>query len=309
MRFAPWLALTFLSFAAAAAAQEQPAILGDRPSMPANALTTESLCLLFESATTANGLPLDFFVRLIWKESRFKPDAIGPVTRSGEQASGIAQFMPGTAAARGLVDPRDPIAALPKAAELLRDLRAEFGNLGLAAAAYDAGPRRVHDWLAGTGGLPAETRDYVAAITGRSAEDWKGVKDIAPPPPPNGCVSLVVQLRHSPSRFVAALEEHVAAGASRPWGAELAAGFSRERVLATYAAIETRERAALVGADAIIVHGRFRSRGTRDFYQVRIGADTRREAEDVCRRLERAGAACLVLRNAHGSAEAIGTKK
>jgi hypothetical protein len=308
MRFAPRLALMFLSFAAAAAAQEQPAILGDRPDMPANALTTESLCLMFESATTANGLPLDFFVRLIWQESRFKPDATGPVTRSGEQASGIAQFMPGTAAERGLVDPRDPIAALPKAAEFLRDLRAEFGNLGLAAAAYDAGPRRVRAWLAGAGGLPAETRDYVAAITGRSVEDWKGVKDIAPPPPANGCVSLVVQLRRSPSRFVAALEEHVAAGARRPWGAELAAGFSRERVLATYAALETRERAVLAGADAIIVHGRFRSRGTRDFYQVRIGADTRRDAEDVCRRLEHAGAACLVLRNAHGSAESIGAK-
>ena len=218
--------------------------------------------------------------------------------------------MPGTAAARGLVDPRDPIAALPKAAELLRDLRAEFGNLGLAAAAYDAGPRRVHDWLAGFPGPAGKVPDYVAAITGRSVEAWKGVNDIAPPPPPNGCVSYG---RYSnairPGRFVAALEEHVAAGASRPWGAELAAGFSRERVLAAYAALETRERAALVGADAIIVHGRFRSRGTRDFYQVRIGADTRRGAEDVCRRLERAGAACLVLRNAHGTAQAIGAKE
>jgi hypothetical protein len=55
---------------------------------------------------------------------------------------------------------------------ILRDLRAEFGNLGLADAAYNAGPRRVRDWLAGRGGLPAETRHYVHAITGRMTESW-----------------------------------------------------------------------------------------------------------------------------------------
>jgi len=298
-----------------AAAQEQAAILGDRPDPPAqkapanNALTNESLCLLFESASSANGLPLDFFVRLIWRESRFKPDASGPLTRSGERASGIAQFMPGTAAERGLIDPRDPIAALPKSAEFLRDLRAEFGNLGLAAAAYNAGPRRVRDWLDGKGGLPAETRAYVAAITGRTAEDWMSVKDTATPSPPpvTKCTDLVMQLRKSPNTFIAALEEHVVEGARRPWGAELAAGFSRARVLATYATLQTRQREALAGTDAIILHGRFRSRGTRAFYQVRIGADTRTAAEAICRRLQHAGTACLVLRNSRGSAEAIGS--
>jgi hypothetical protein len=307
----PWLALPFL-ICATAAAQEQPAVLGDRPNPPAQApangaLTNESLCLLFESASSANGLPLDFFVRLIWRESRFKPDATGPLTRSGERASGIAQFMPGTAADRGLVDPRDPIAALPKSAEYLRDLRTEFGNLGLAAAAYNAGPRRVRDWLGGTSGLPAETRAYVAAITGREVEDWKSIKDVGTAPPvPLGCTDLVVRLRKSPNTFIAVLEQHIETGAARPWGAELAAGFSRVRVLATYASLQTRERDALAGTDAIILHGRFRSRGTRDFYQVRIGADTRGAAEAICRRLQHAGAACLVLRNTHGTADAIG---
>ncbi len=42
-------------------------------------------------------LPVDFFARVIWQEIRFRPDVIGPVTRSGEQAQDIAQFMPGTA--------------------------------------------------------------------------------------------------------------------------------------------------------------------------------------------------------------------
>jgi hypothetical protein len=133
---------------------------------------SESMCLMIESAARSNALPLEFFARVIWQESRFRPDAVGPVTRSGQRAQGIAQFMPGTAAERRLLDPFDPVQALPKSAEFLRELRVEFGNLGLAAAAYNAGPQRVRDWLAGIGNMPAETRNYVAAITGRSIDDW-----------------------------------------------------------------------------------------------------------------------------------------
>jgi hypothetical protein len=40
-----------------------------------------------------------------------------------------------------------------------------------------------------------------------------------------------------------------------------------------------------------------RTRGTRPFYQVRIGADTRPEANELCNRIIRAGGACFVLRN------------
>jgi soluble lytic murein transglycosylase-like protein len=132
----------------------------------------EDLCLLAEEAATVHGLPLEFFARLIWRESRFKPDAVGPATRSGQHAQGIAQFMPDTAKARGVFDPFDPSAALPKSAEFLRELRTQFGNLGLAAAAYNAGPTRVRNWLAGRSSLPGQTRSYVSAITGRSADAW-----------------------------------------------------------------------------------------------------------------------------------------
>ena len=300
---ASWLPVLLL-LGAASAAEEPSAPAGEAP--PAPAAATDSLCLLLESAASANGLPLEFFVRLIWKESRFVPDAIGPLTRSGQRARGIAQFMPGTAAERGLLDPLDPIAALPKSAELLRDLRGEFGNLGLAAAAYNAGPRRVREWLAGTGGMPAQTRDYVATITGRTVDDWRGAQD-GPPPPTASCPEMVARLGRAPNVFVAALEQHVSSGIARAWGVELAAGFSREGVLKTYAALETKHRADLAGLDAIVLRGKFRSRGTREFYQVRIGADTRSDAVRMCQKLHAAGAACLVLRNSRGAAEAIGT--
>jgi hypothetical protein len=132
----------------------------------------ESVCPMVESAARANALPVGFFARLIWQESRFHPDAVGPETRSGEHALGIAQFMPGTAIEQELFEPFDPKQALPKSGAFLAQLRDEFGNLGLAAAGYNAGPQRVRDFLAGLRGLPEETRNYVLIVTGRPIEDW-----------------------------------------------------------------------------------------------------------------------------------------
>jgi len=40
-----------------------------------------------------------------------------------------------------------------------------------------------------------------------------------------------------------------------------------------------------------------RSRGNHAFYQVRIGADTRGEADELCNRIRKAGGACFVLKN------------
>jgi transglycosylase-like protein with SLT domain len=271
--------------------------------------TSEAICLLVESAAQAHGLPFEFFARLIWQESHFQPDAVGPMTRNGQRAQGIAQFMPGTANERGLFDPFDPVSALPKAAEFLEELHRTFGNLGLAAAAYNAGPRRIRDWLDGHGGLPAETRNYVMRITGRSAEEWaaasrSGGGDKAPLPKGN-CRELMALLHTEPSPFVTALEKRVAQGNARPWGVELSAGFQRERVLAMYANVEKTYRSLLEKRDLLIIEGPLRNRGTGTFYQVRVGLDTRQAAMDLCSSLQKAGAACLVLRNSHGNVKPL----
>jgi len=57
-----------------------------------------SICQMVESAAAAHGLPFEFFARVIWQESRFRSDAVGPVTRSGRQAQGSCclQCRPGT---------------------------------------------------------------------------------------------------------------------------------------------------------------------------------------------------------------------
>jgi hypothetical protein len=290
---------------------EEPAIPGDEnrdakggaqnPSETARETDTrEAMCLMIESAARANDLPLEFFARVIWQESRFQSDAVGPVTRNGQRAQGIAQFMPGTASERRLLDPFDPVQALPKSAEFLKELRDQFGNLGLAAAAYNAGPRRVQEWLAGTGPMPQETRNYVAAITGSAVDDWAaaGRNGKMPDRPPNtSCRELMALLRRAPNPFITQLEQHVNLSAAKLWGVQLAAGFDRDKALAMYARAIKRLSAVIGDQDPSLLSSVMRTRGTRTFYQVRIGADTRPAADDLCNRIRRAGGACFVLRN------------
>ncbi len=257
----------------------------------------DSVCLMIELAARAHNLPLEFFARVIWQESRFQPGVVGPRTRSGDRAQGIAQFMPRTAAERGLLDPFDPVQALPKSAEFLRELANQFGNLGLAAAAYNAGPQRVRDWMAGRRPLPAETRHYVLAITGIAVDSWAGSGKREPAPAAPNCTQLMALLHRAPNPFVAKLEERVNLVAASPWGVQLAASFSREHALSNYAMLARRYAEILAGRDPSLLSTLLRSRGTRPLYQVRVGADTRQAADSLCGSIRRAGGACLVLRN------------
>lgn len=125
------------------------------------------ICETLANAAHNNDLPTPFFIRLLYQESAFRPGIVSPAG-----AEGVAQFMPETSADRGLDNPFDPVQAIAASAHLLRDLTHRFGNLGLAAAAYNAGPKRVMDWLARKAKLPQETKDYVKTITGRPAENW-----------------------------------------------------------------------------------------------------------------------------------------
>jgi hypothetical protein len=128
---------------------------------------TKDFCDALREAAESSDIPIAFFARLLWQESRFQSFE---VSRVG--AKGVAQFMPATAAEVGLDDPFDPFKAMPASARFLRKLHNEFGNLGLAAAAYNAGSGRIQKWLSGRSALPRETRAYVRIITGNSAENW-----------------------------------------------------------------------------------------------------------------------------------------
>ncbi len=175
--------------------------------------TDSELKKMAEQAAATHTLPTDYFMRLIRQESGFNPNSV-----SYAGAQGIAQFMPATAFERGLKDPFDPAEALPKSAELLHELRDQFGNLGLAAAAYNAGPERVRRWLAGKSQLPQETVDYVRVITGHDAADWAKSSDMAikPSPDPFG-VPRRTRFNHPSweAQLLATLQAGSAAGSTR----------------------------------------------------------------------------------------------
>jgi hypothetical protein len=298
LRFVPCVLFALLLTATGLTAQEA-AETSKRASIADKGETSrevqQSTCLLLESAALANGLPVEFFVRLIWRESRFRPTAVGPSTRSGKHALGIAQFMPTTAAERSLLDPFNPIEALPKAAEFLKDLRSQFGNLGLAAAAYNAGSGRVRAWMVGAASMPTQTRAYVEAVTGNSVDEWAAGGDVKAKFE-NGvsCETLMTRLKQPPATFLAALQQHVVTGAIQPWGAILGADKSRPEILDRYAALQRRFATVLAGRDPILLE---RGRGSLPRYQVRVGAESRAAANDVCKRIHLAGGDCVVLRN------------
>jgi hypothetical protein len=92
-----------------------------------------------DAAAQKYGLDPTIFRNLIASESSWDPYAINPqATRSGEQAVGIAQFLPSTAQSLG-VDPLDPYSALDGAARYLSQLTAKYGLLG-GVAAYKGSP-------------------------------------------------------------------------------------------------------------------------------------------------------------------------
>jgi hypothetical protein len=268
------------------------------PALAQGETIDQALCRMIEGAASSHGIPAEFLTRLIWQESSFR---LG--VTSGAGAQGVAQFMPGTAAERQLADPFDPEQAIPKSAELLEELRRRFGNLGLAAAAYNGGPARVEAWLAGKGSLPGETRNYVSIITGRTAEEWAAAargeaREQGEEERPTKCLVLVAGFRRGTDRRI--VEVYAGPLAESPlaaWGVQIAGNFSKDRALATYQRARQRFAAILGEAAPMVIGTRLRSRGTRAFYRVRVPAATRQAATELCGRLHKAGGACVALKS------------
>ena len=255
-----------------------------------------AVCQLIDRAAAANHLPVGFMTRIIWRESSFRAAVVSP-----KGAEGIAQFMPATAEERGLPDPFDPETAIPQAARLLAELRARFGNLGLAAAAYNAGAARVAKWRRGAGALPAETRAYVRFVTLHQATVWRSAGSKA--------ADDRVASRRVPGRtclaIVAGLRRDAGAGTTidpsfaplAPWGVQLAGNFSKTRALAQFARAERRDVTAIGGRRPMVIGLRLRYLGTRRYYEVRLPAATRQAADALCARIRAAGGACVALRS------------
>ena len=239
-------------------------------------------------AAEAHGLPSFFFNRLIWQESRFNPRAT-----SNAGAQGIAQFMPNTARWRGLSDPFEPSQALFASARWLRELWEAFGNLGLAAAAYNAGPYRVRSWLNGQTTLPAETRAYVKIVTGELVEHWATCAGPEPNRSETGCAES--STRPAIERPDPPTDRQL--GSEATWGLQLIGDRSQAKALSDYRHLQARYPAVLGLRTPVVLARRLPGRGSATWYQVRVAEVTRERANGLCARLKQSGGACVVLRN------------
>lgn len=253
------------------------------------------ICRAIAHYAAREGLPPDFFARLIWRESLFEPNAISPAG-----AQGVAQFMPETARLRGLSDSFNPAEALAASATYLAELRAEFGNLGLAAAAYNAGEGAIWSVLAGARTAPAETRAYVRAITGVALDDWRdraprpeidyalASADAAPQSFEDACVTLAATSRAAPMAPV---------GAWRPYGGLVAAHRRQETAADMYDRARAARPSAFPDRPPLILQRRLPGRGPRPLFAAMVGFDSRADAAAFCLTLSSAGGACVVVKN------------
>lgn len=124
-----------------------------------------------QRSAKAHGVDPDVLAGLLHTESRFNPDAVN--AKSG--ATGIAQFMPDTAAGRGFTAGLDPLRDIDEAAEYLSELQRQFGgDQDLALMAYNAGPGRLRrsSWMTEGGkplmgettAYPGQVYDYATSI-------------------------------------------------------------------------------------------------------------------------------------------------
>ena len=119
-------------------------------------------------------------------------------------------------------------------------------NLGLAAAAYNAGPKLVFDWLRKGGALPKETRHYVTVVTGHAPERWRKTK--------HGRLALDVPKR-APCQAVAAVVPAVGLVPAPIEEKKAKAGKKTTKVAgkADRAAIKVKHRALLLKARKSLV--------------------------------------------------------
>jgi hypothetical protein len=255
-----------------------------------HAQAANDFCPVIEHEARNNGLPIGFFTRLIWQESRFDPDAISPAG-----AQGVAQFMPHTASSRGLLNPFEPTEALRESASYLHELMQSFGNLGLAAAAYNAGPGRLAHWLAGQDELPSETVDYVLAVTGHAITEWT-TKPIPDLPGEHSCNDVVATLKTKSRLASARFESPLENPEWKPWGVQLAGNWHLGLLLASFERIR-RHYPSVIGEAKPYIFRNHLPGGWAASFAVRLMKDTRQEANRFCAQLESVGGACAVLRN------------
>jgi len=176
----------------------------------------------------------------------------------------------------------------------------KFGNLGLAAAAYNAGPGRVSAWLTSHRALPGETRNYVATVTGRTADEWS-----SPSPPKDAeasvpraipCTRLANLILPQKQEEVRHIEAHIPR-----WGIWVAAHLTESKAWAIY---RDRQKwlAPVIGSRApVVLHRQLPGMGMAKRYIIAIADDSRAPLDSLCAKLTASDFPCDVMRNAFGN--------
>ncbi|HDZ82519.1 MAG TPA: lytic transglycosylase domain-containing protein [Roseobacter sp.] len=249
-------------------------------------------CNAIQIFADRHGLNRDFFARLIWQESRFDQNAL-----SHANARGIAQFIPSTAALRGLKDPYNPADALEHSAQYLAEMATKYGNEGMAAIGYNGGERRAEGFLDGAG-LASETIDYVPIITGLSAEQWR---DAAPENPDFRLSKtkpfLPACYEMARNRRVSSLKVTPPKPVLKPWGVQVSFGTSTTQAKAKANTQTASCRAPLKGKKLDMVFKKNRVSRRKGFYFAQYGSDTQSGAQGLCDKMRLSGCACLVVKN------------
>ena len=252
---------------------------------------TADVCAAIERYATIWNLPPGYFGRLIWQESHFDANAV-----SFAGAEGIAQFMPETGRLQGLQNPYDPAEELWRSARYLNFLAQKFGNLGLAAAAYNGGEGAAARFIASNGYLAVETLDYVQILTGVPVTTWLGGVTKQPDyslqpgkPFQQACIELAennrLQKFTPPTAIV------------KPWGIQLAQFFSSATARRAFDRLQAKFSAVLGDEELMLVAKRNPNFGPALRFTTEIGRDNRADAQKLCAALQKAGGACIVVRN------------
>ena len=247
------------------------------------------VCSTIERAAGENALDPNFLARLLWKESRFEPGAISPAG-----ALGIAQFMPGTASIRRLDDPMNPAKAIHASADYLRYLIDGFGNVGLAAVAYNGGERRAANFTGGAQLLPYETQDYVESITGHNAWKWRDEPPVEidlrldkTAPFAEACVKLAANRT---------LKEFAPADRAWPWGVILASHPKQSGAQQQINRLN-RQLRPILGEKRVGYVRKTLSGSGRRVFTAQVGYASRGEANAFCNQFRAVGGRCIVLKN------------
>lgn len=249
------------------------------------------ICQHIQGASARHMLDPGFFARLLWQESRFDANALSPAG-----AQGIAQFMPGTAKLRGFSDSYNPAEAMERSAHYLAELQRRYGNVGLAAVAYNGGEGRADGFMEG-GGLARETIEYVQIITGLTAEEWRDV------PPKTHDFTLdkdqpfmAACLAMARNRKVSAIKGIPGKPTLPKWGAQIGFGTTKSAARSRANSV-ARQCPAATDAKVDIIFVKNRVQGRPGYHMARMTGQDRRAVSQLCQRVRAQGCPCAVYKN------------